>query len=75
VEQRARQELRATGVTIGRRTPDARPLTAQELQIAQLAAEEPRIVISASACFSARTVGGHLCGSSQTWNCGRAQLH
>ena len=36
---RARQELRATGETFGPRRPDARDqLTAQELQIAQLAA-------------------------------------
>ena len=37
--ERARQELRATGEKIGPRTPDARDrLTAQGLQIAQLAA-------------------------------------
>src|SRR5439155_3105118 len=37
---RARQELRATGETIGHRTPDARDrLTAQEMQIASLAAQ------------------------------------
>src|SRR4029077_15786664 len=38
--KRARQELRATGEKVGRRAPDLRDrLTAQELQIAQLAAE------------------------------------
>lgn len=38
--RRARQELRTTGETIGRRAPDLRDrLTAQELQTAQLAAE------------------------------------
>jgi len=38
--RRARQELRATGEKVGRRAPDLRDrLTAQELQIAQLAAE------------------------------------
>ena len=40
--ERARQELRATGEKIGPRTPDARDrLTAQELQIAELAAARP----------------------------------
>ena len=59
---RARQELRATGVTIGRRTPDARDrLTAQELQIAQLAAEGlSNREIGERLFLSHRTVGGHL---------------
>ena|SRR5271170_7019550 len=36
--ERARQQLRATGETVGQRPPDARDrLTAQELQTAQLA--------------------------------------
>ena len=49
---RARQELRATGETLGPRRPDARDqLTAQELQIAQLAA---RLFLSH------RTIGSHL---------------
>jgi DNA-binding CsgD family transcriptional regulator len=59
---RARQELRATGVKIGQRTPDARDrLTAQELQIAHLAAQglsNPEI--GERLFLSHRTVGGHL---------------
>ena len=60
--KRARQELRATGETIGRRTPDARDrLTAQELQIAQLAAEGlSNREIGERLFLSHRTVGGHL---------------
>ena len=59
--KRARQELRATGETIGRRTPDARDrLTAQELQIAQLAAEGlSNREIGERLFLSHRTVGGH----------------
>ncbi len=60
--QRARQELRAAGETIGRRTPDARDrLTAQELQIAQLAADGlSNREIGERLFLSHRTVGGHL---------------
>ena len=60
--KRARQELRATGVRIGQRTPDARDrLTAQELQIAQLAAEGlSNREIGERLFLSHRTVGGHL---------------
>ncbi len=60
--KRARQELRATGVTIGQRTPEARDrLTAQELQIAQLAAEGlSNRGIGERLFLSPRTVGGHL---------------
>jgi len=55
--ERARQELRATGEKIGPRTPDARDrLTAQELQIAQLAA----------ACLSNREIGERLFLSHRT---------
>ncbi len=59
---RARQELRATGEAIGRRTPDARDrLTAQELHIAQLAAEGvSNREIGERLFLSHRTVGGHL---------------
>jgi DNA-binding CsgD family transcriptional regulator len=59
---RARQELRATGETIGHRTPDARDrLTAQELQIAQLAARGlSNREIGERLFLSHRTVGGHL---------------
>jgi DNA-binding CsgD family transcriptional regulator len=59
---RARQELRATGEAIGRRTPDARDrLTAQELQIAQLTAEGlSNREIGERLFLSHRTVGGHL---------------
>jgi DNA-binding CsgD family transcriptional regulator len=60
--RRARQELRATGETIGRRAPDLRDrLTAQELQIAQLAAKglsNPEI--GERLFLSPRTIGGHL---------------
>jgi ATP/maltotriose-dependent transcriptional regulator MalT len=60
--KRARQELRATGAMIGRRTPDARDrITAQELQIAQLAADGlSNREIGERLFLSHRTVGGHL---------------
>jgi DNA-binding NarL/FixJ family response regulator len=59
---RARLELRATGDTIGRRTPDARDrLTAQELQIAQLAAQGlSNREIGERLFLSHRTIGSHL---------------
>ena len=59
---RARQELRATGETIGPRTPDARDrLTSQELQIAQLAAEGlSNREIGERLFLSHRTIGSHL---------------
>jgi DNA-binding CsgD family transcriptional regulator len=59
---RARQELRATGETIGRRSPDARDrLTAQELQIAQLAAQGlSNREIGQRMFLSHRTIGSHL---------------
>jgi DNA-binding CsgD family transcriptional regulator len=60
--QRASQELRATGETIGRRTPEARDrLTAQELQIAALAAEGlTNREIGERLFLSHRTIGSHL---------------
>jgi DNA-binding CsgD family transcriptional regulator len=60
--ERARGELRATGETIGPRTPDARDrLTAQELQIAQLAAEGlSNREIGERLFLSHRTIGSHL---------------
>ena len=60
--KRARHELRATGERIGRRTPDVRDrLTAQELQIAQLAAEGlSNREVGERLFLSPRTVGGHL---------------
>jgi DNA-binding CsgD family transcriptional regulator len=60
--ERARQELRATGEMIGPRTPDARDrLTAQELQIAQLAAEGlSNREIGDRLFLSHRTIGSHL---------------
>ena len=60
--RRARQELRATGEKIGRRAPDVRDrLTAQELQIAQLAAEGlTNRQIAERLFLSPRTIGGHL---------------
>ena len=59
---RARDELRATGETIGSRTPDARDrLTAQELQIALLAAQGLSNREIAERLFvSHRTIGSHL---------------
>ena len=59
---RARQELRATGETIGHRTPDARDrLTAQELQIASLAAQGlSNREIGERLFLSHRTIGSHL---------------
>lgn len=59
---RARQELRATGEKIGRRTPDARDrLTAQELQIAELAADGlSNREIGERLFLSHRTIGSHL---------------
>jgi DNA-binding CsgD family transcriptional regulator len=60
--KRARQELRATGETVGPRTPEARDrLTAQELQIAQLAADGlSNREIGERLFLSHRTVGSHL---------------
>ncbi len=59
---RARDELRATGETVGKRTPDARDrLTAQELQIAQLAAQGlSNRAIGERLFVSHRTIGSHL---------------
>ena len=59
---RARQELRATGETLGPRGPDARDrLTAQELQIAQLAAQGlSNREIGERLFLSHRTVGSHM---------------
>lgn len=59
---RARQELRATGETIGPRTADTRDrLTAQELQIARLAAEGlSNREIGERLFLSHRTIGSHL---------------
>jgi ATP/maltotriose-dependent transcriptional regulator MalT len=60
--ERARQELRAAGEKIGPRTPDARDrLTAQELQIAELAAEGlSNREIGERLFLSHRTIGSHL---------------
>lgn len=60
--EHARQELRATGEKIGPRTPDARDrLTAQELQIAQLAAAGlSNREIGEWLFLSHRTIGSHL---------------
>jgi DNA-binding CsgD family transcriptional regulator len=60
--ERARQELRSTGEKIGPRTPDARDrLTAQELQIAQLAASGlSNREIGERLFLSHRTIGSHL---------------
>lgn len=60
--ERARQELRATGEKIGPRTPDARDrLTAQELQIAQLAAAGlSNREIGERLFLSHRTIGSNL---------------
>src|SRR6266511_1110362 len=60
--KRARQELRATCVMIGQRTPEARDrLTAQELQIVELAAQGlSNREIGERLFLSHRTVGGHL---------------
>jgi DNA-binding CsgD family transcriptional regulator/tetratricopeptide (TPR) repeat protein len=59
---RARQELRATGETLGPRRPDARDqLTAQEFQIAGLAAEGlSNREIGERLFLSHRTIGSHL---------------
>ena len=59
---RARQELRATGETLGPRRVDARDsLTAQELQIAQLAAQGlSNREIGERLFLSHRTIGSHL---------------
>jgi DNA-binding CsgD family transcriptional regulator len=59
---RARQELRATGETLGPRRPDVRDrLTAQELQIAGLAAQGlSNREIGERLFLSHRTIGSHL---------------
>ena len=60
--ERARAELRATGEKIGPRTPEARDrLTAQELQIAELAvAGLSNREIGERLFLSHRTIGSHL---------------
>ena len=60
--ERARQELRASGETSRRRSPDARDeLTPQELQIAELAADGlSNREIGQRLYLSHRTVGSHL---------------
>ena len=60
--ERARQELRASGETSRRRTPDARDqLTPQELQIAQMAADGlTNREIGEKLYLSHRTVSSHL---------------
>jgi DNA-binding CsgD family transcriptional regulator len=60
--ERARQELRAAGERIGPRTPAARDeLTAQELQIARLAADGlSNREIGERLFLSHRTIGSHL---------------
>jgi DNA-binding NarL/FixJ family response regulator len=60
--ERARQELRASGETSRRRTPDAwDELTPQELQIAQLAAAGlTNREIGERLYLSHRTIGSHL---------------
>jgi DNA-binding NarL/FixJ family response regulator len=60
---RAREELRATGESVGRRPPPgaSERLTAQELQIAQLAARGLSNREIAERLFvSHRTIGSHL---------------
>ncbi len=59
---RARNELRATGVhRNARQSGDSSPLTAQQLQIAQLAASGlTNKQIGERLYLSPRTVGGHL---------------
>jgi DNA-binding CsgD family transcriptional regulator len=58
---RARQELRATGETIGRHADARDRLTAQELQIAQLAADGlSNREIGERLFLSHRTIGSHL---------------
>lgn len=59
---RARQELRAAGELIGQRTTDVRDrLTAQELQIAELAAQGlTNREIGERLFLSHRTIGSHL---------------
>jgi DNA-binding NarL/FixJ family response regulator len=60
--ERARQELRATGETVRKRTPDAwAQLTPQELQIAQMAATGlTNRQIGQRLYLSHRTVAYHL---------------
>ena len=59
--RRARQELRATGETIGRHADARDRLTAQELQIAQLAADGlSNRKIGERLFLSHRTIGSHL---------------
>ncbi len=60
--ERARQELRASGETSRRRTPDARDhLSPQELQIAQMAAAGfTNRQIGVKLFLSHRTIGSHL---------------
>lgn len=60
--ERARQELRASGETSRRRTPEAwDQLSPQELQIAQMAAEGmTNREIGQKLYLSHRTVGSHL---------------
>jgi len=61
-EERARQELRATGETVRRRAPEARDeLTPQERQIARLARDgRSNPEIGAQLFLSPRTIEWHL---------------
>lgn len=75
LSETARRELRASGETSVRRTPDARKhLTTQELQIAEMAATGLATARSDRSCTSRTAPSSRICiGSFRSWGSPRAR--